>query len=128
MKAEGWLCNRKMSPERWRGWDRPSGPLAISSGSMRSSDHPAGYLQGTCQFEGRRIHYLRSTPWSPTLQRRGVCPECLLQGPQLAPMDSSDHDPNGGEPLPSARHCAGLRVAFLVPSLQPPFPLHIEGH
>lgn len=99
MKAEGWLCNRKMSPERWRGWDRPSGPLAISSGSMRSSDHPAGYLQGTCQFEGRRIHYLRSTPWSPTLQRRGVCPECLLQGPQLAPMDSSDHDPNARRAL-----------------------------
>ena len=62
MKVEGWLCNRKMSPEMWRGWDRPSGSLAISSGSMRSLDHPAGYLQGMCQFEGHRIHYLRSTP------------------------------------------------------------------
>lgn len=70
MKAAGWLCNRKMSPERWRGWDRPSGPPAISSGSWLdgkttfsgdSLDHPAGKLQDTCQFEGigcHRIHYL----------------------------------------------------------------------
>ena len=134
MKAAGWLCSRKMSPERRSGWDRPRGPLASSSGSwpdgksMSSSDHPAGKLQGTCHFEGHRIHYLLSSPEVP-LYSGGECAlSAFRKAPQLAPRDSSDHDPQRGEPLPSARHCAGLHAAFLVPSLQPPFLLHIEGH